>query len=55
MDKATDAKTSIEETQRQAAKEREEKHESWQPRFFELRNDCYIPKFEYVGTAAACH
>ncbi|BGP02164.1 Oxysterol-binding protein-like protein 7 [Rhodotorula toruloides] len=34
LDAATDAKTEIEETQREAARERESRGESWQPKYF---------------------
>lgn len=34
LDAATDAKTAIEETQREAARERESRGESWQPKYF---------------------
>lgn len=45
LEAATDAKTEIEDAQREATREREEKGETWKPRFFELRNGEYRPAF----------
>lgn len=44
MDLATDSKTKIEDEQRQGARQREERGESWTPKFFALYEDQYIPK-----------
>lgn len=41
MDGATDAKTAVEDHQRQLAKERETKGTKWTPRFFEEDYDDY--------------
>lgn len=46
MDMATKEKTAIEDAQRESARIRQEKHETWHPRFFVLHNDKYIPKFD---------
>lgn len=44
LDAATDAKTAIEDAQRESTREREEKGEKWHPRFFELDDDEWRPK-----------
>lgn len=41
MDGATDAKTTVEDAQRQLAKEREANGTKWNPRFFEEDYDEY--------------
>ncbi|KAK4047878.1 Oxysterol-binding protein OBPa [Microbotryomycetes sp. JL221] len=46
LDAATDAKTKIEDAQRETARQREEKGEKHQPRFFELVDGWWHPKFE---------
>ncbi|PWN52897.1 Oxysterol-binding protein [Violaceomyces palustris] len=46
LDKATESKTAIEDYQRQLAREREEKGETWQPKYFVLKGDRYYPKID---------
>lgn len=48
LDKATEAKSAIEEAQRSRNREREEKGETWQPRFFVTYagGEKYRPRFE---------
>lgn len=46
LDKATEAKTVIEDAQRQAVKDREEKGEKFEPKFFVQRGDKFYPKVE---------
>ena len=46
MDAATDAKTAVENAQREDAKKRDDKHEKHVPRFFEERNGRWEPKFQ---------
>lgn len=46
LELATEAKSAIEDAQRQAVKEREEKGETWQPRFFVAKGDKFFPKIE---------
>lgn len=48
MDLATEAKTAIEENQRELARQREAQGVTWAPRFFTLHNDRYIPKFDVL-------
>lgn len=43
MDMATEAKTVIEDAQRQATRQREAQGVQYQPRFFTLKNDRYVP------------
>lgn len=45
MDKATDAKSAVEDAQREDRKKREENGEKFVPRFFELREGKWFPKF----------
>jgi len=46
MDAATEAKTEVEESQRELARQREEKGENWTPRFFAQQKDGrWLPKF----------
>jgi len=45
MDAATEAKSAVEEAQRDHRRTREEKGEQHVPRFFELRNGQWLPKF----------
>ncbi|PWN25595.1 Oxysterol-binding protein [Jaminaea rosea] len=52
LDKATDAKSAIEDAQRQRVKEREEKGEVWKPRFFEQVGDKFVPKLEALPSDA---
>ncbi|KAN0061429.1 Oxysterol-binding protein OBPa [Thecaphora frezii] len=49
LDKATENKSAIEEYQRQLVREREEKGESWTPRFFVQRGDKYYPKMDALS------
>ncbi|CEH14170.1 Oxysterol-binding protein [Ceraceosorus bombacis] len=46
LDKATESKSAIEDAQRQRVKEREEKGETWQPRFFVAKGDKFYPKID---------
>lgn len=46
LDAATDAKTKIEDAQRETARQRDEKGEKHAPRFFELRDGWWYPKFQ---------
>jgi len=46
LDAATDAKSAIEDSQRESTRLREEKGQKWSPRFFELRDEEYHPKFQ---------
>lgn len=46
LDKATESKTAIEDAQRQRVKEREEKDETWTPKYFTLKGDKYFPKMD---------
>lgn len=46
LDKATDNKTAIEDAQRQRVREREEKGETWTPRFFVQRGEKFYPKMD---------
>lgn len=48
LDAATDAKTAIEDAQREDTKAREERGETFVPRFFELRAGEYRPAFALV-------
>lgn len=45
---ATESKSAIEDDQRRRVKEREEKGETWTPRFFVAKGDKYFPKIECV-------
>lgn len=51
MDKATESKTAIEDAQRAATKEREEKGEIWTPRFFVAKGEKFYPKMDSVPEA----
>ena len=53
MDAATEAKTRVEETQREERRQREERGEKFVPRFFEQRNGRWEPKFTYVVSSVA--
>jgi len=44
MDAATEAKSSVEESQREQRKKREESGQKYVPRFFELRDGRWLPK-----------
>lgn len=51
LDKATDAKSAIEDAQRKRVKEREEKGSVWKPRFFIEKSDGrggtkFVPNFD---------
>ncbi len=48
MDAATEAKTAVEDAQRELAKRREERNEGFVPRFFELKDGLWKAKFLYV-------
>jgi hypothetical protein len=43
LDKATDSKTAIEDAQRQRVKEREEKGETWHPKYFIQKGEIFYP------------
>ncbi|PWN37785.1 Oxysterol-binding protein [Meira miltonrushii] len=43
LDKATDSKSAIEEAQRQRGREREEKGETWQPKYFVAKGEKFYP------------
>jgi len=45
MDAATEAKAAVEDAQRELAKRREERNEGFVPRFFELKDGLWQPKF----------
>lgn len=45
LDAATEAKSAIEDAQRESARERDDKGESWTPRFFVLKDGEWRPKF----------
>lgn len=49
MEKATTAKTSVEDAQREQRKRREESGETFVPRFFENVNGRWVPKLKYVS------
>ncbi|WFD29157.1 hypothetical protein MSPP1_000162 [Malassezia sp. CBS 17886] len=49
MDMASDAKTEIEEGQREAARKREAEGAKWEPRFFVEHNNQYIPRLGRLG------
>ena len=60
MNKATEAKSAIEDGQREDAQEREKQGIMWKPKFFALHNDRYIPVLaslpeEYRPAAAIKH
>ncbi|MCO5571905.1 hypothetical protein L7F22_025654 [Adiantum nelumboides] len=46
LEKATENKSAIEEAQRKANREREEKGETWRPKLFTPRGDQFVPKME---------
>ncbi|UZJ54675.1 hypothetical protein CBS101457_003995 [Exobasidium rhododendri] len=43
LDKATDSKTAVEDAQRQRVKEREEKGETWRPKYFVQKGEKFYP------------
>lgn len=49
MEWATEAKSKVEEAQREDRKRREEKGEQHVPRFFELKDGRWVPKLKYVS------
>jgi oxysterol-binding protein-related protein 8 len=49
MEAATDAKTAVEDAQREQRKTMEESGETHVPRFFELRDGRWEPRFTYVA------
>jgi len=51
MNAATEAKSAIEEAQREDTRRREANGLSWEPRFFTLHNDRYIPKLNVLPEA----
>lgn len=51
MDKATESKTAIEDAQRAATKEREEKGETWSPKYFVAKGEKFLPKVEALPEA----
>jgi oxysterol-binding protein-related protein 8 len=55
MDAATEAKTAVEDAQREARKKREEKGETHVPRFFELKDGHWRPKIRCVFSSFAIH
>lgn len=46
MDAATEAKSSVEESQRELRRKREESGQKYVPRFFELRDNRWMPKIQ---------
>lgn len=46
LDKATEAKSAIEEAQRSKVRERDERDERWKPRFFVQHGEKFFPKLE---------
>lgn len=48
MEKATTSKTAVEDAQRERRRRMEEHGEKHVPRFFELKNDHWVPKISYV-------
>lgn len=46
LDKATESKSAIEEAQRQRVREREEKNETWQPKYFVQKGEKFYPKVD---------
>lgn len=46
LDKATDSKTAIEDAQRQRVKEREEKGETWTPKYFIQKGEKFYPNVD---------
>ena len=48
MDRATEAKTAVEESQREARRRMEERGDVHVPRFFHLRDGRWVPKISCV-------
>ena len=48
MEKATTSKTAVEDAQRERRRRMEEHGETHVPKFFELKNDHWVPKITYV-------
>jgi hypothetical protein len=48
MEAATEAKSAVEDAQREVRRKREEAGEAHQPRFFHLRDGRWLPKLTYV-------
>lgn len=48
METATEAKSAVEDAQRELRRVREQKGETYIPRFFEQRNGRWVPKFKYA-------
>ncbi|KAL9939331.1 hypothetical protein V8E36_002144 [Tilletia maclaganii] len=51
LEKATEAKTAIEEAQRQAVKRRDEKGERWQPKYFTAKGERFYPNISALPEA----
>lgn len=49
MEAATEAKTAVEESQRELRRHREESGQKHVPRFFAMKGGRWIPKFTYVS------
>ncbi len=49
MDAATEAKTAVEESQREVRKKMDERGEVHVPRFFHLKDGRWVPKLSYVA------
>lgn len=52
LDAATDAKTAIEDAQRESARQREEKNEKFDPKYFVLEDDEWRPKIRCANSTA---
>ena len=52
MEAATEAKTAVEEAQREQRRQREASGENYVPRFFELKDGRWVPKIKYVPLVA---
>lgn len=50
LDAATDAKTAIEDAQREMVREREERNEPWKPKYFTLRDGEWRVNLTCVAT-----
>jgi hypothetical protein len=51
MEKATEAKSAVEDAQRELRRKREESSEKHVPRFFEQRDGQWVPKLAYVSNS----
>lgn len=54
MEAATEAKTAVEETQRELRRKREDSGEQHIPRFFEHRDGHWVPKLMWVSPTSFC-